>query len=127
MEPPSLWRCGPNERTTGRTWHNVVVTRAVPTLVDVPDTLWVRHRGRLHRLPLCPDLRPYTTVALMPSANGGPVTVHVLSDGTCFTVTGSGLSEADAMFCEELEDSPLPECRCEKFVHRPVVLDGVDE
>lgn len=76
--------------------------------------VWVRHRGRVHQVPLCPDTRPYTTVALMP-ANENEATVVNLVDGTSLTVSGRGLSEDDPMFCPELEDMPLPRCRCPEF------------
>jgi hypothetical protein len=87
----------------------------------IPQALWVRHRGVVHQVPICPDTHPYTTVALMRGMSGSnadrPGVSRVVSmvDGSQLTVSGTGQSEQDPMFCAELEDEPLPECRCDQY------------
>lgn len=92
--------------------------QAAAPMAPIPETLWVRHQGGLHQLPLCPHMRPYITVALMPVTGwqpGQPVESQVISmvDDTRMTVFGAGLSAQDPMFCPEMENAPLPDCRCQ--------------
>lgn len=92
-------------------------SQAVAPKAPIPEALWVRHQNGLHQVPLCPHMRPYVTVALMPMTGwqpGQPAESQVISmvDGTRMTVHGAGLSAQDPMFCPEMENAPLPDCRC---------------
>lgn len=83
------------------------------------SAVWVRHGGEVYQLPLCPEAWPYTTVAhhramagWKPGAPTVPLTIHCMVDETAVTVSGSGVSADDPMFCAEVQDKPLPVCRC---------------
>jgi hypothetical protein len=100
--------------------------------LHVPDVLWVRHRGEIHMLPLCPDTRPYSTVALSRVGRrrpGDPVLPQVIVNAakdTQLTVEGAGTAE-DPMFCPQLEDQPLPVCRCVGNPLGPEYVDDLDD
>jgi hypothetical protein len=84
-----------------------------PGLENVPDRIWVRHGGREHEIAVCTDTHPYSTVAWARSMASEPRredTIVRVTDDRKITVTGSGLSRSDPMFCAELQDEPLPKC-----------------
>lgn len=85
-----------------------------------PSTLWVRHGGALHELPIgCPDMWPYNVAAFRRdgpdrgTADRPPLVLINFVDGTEVTVTGAGTRD-DPMMCAEMEDQPLPQCTCEQ-------------
>lgn len=86
---------------------------------DVPVVVWVRHQDQLHWLHVCVYTWPYSSVALNRFTQqqrgelpDDPMTIICMIRGP-FTVSGSGLSRDEPMFCDEMETRPLPVCRCE--------------
>lgn len=97
--------------------------------------MWVRHRDTLCQIPVCVDTWPYTSAMLShvlqgwePEAGEAPaVRIVQVLDGSEVTVTGSGLSSGDPLFCAEMENRPLPRCRCPelfKDLAPPEAYDG---
>lgn len=78
----------------------------------IPDTVWVRHGEQTYELSVfCPESWPYSTTIIMRAMYGGTRAI-VMPDGREVTMTGHGLSSSDPLYCPELQEDRLPQCRC---------------
>ena len=87
-------------------------------LDSIPESVWVRHGGRTYKLSVfCPDTSLYSTTVIMRAMYGrageeAAARRIVMPDGRVVTMTGYGLSSSDPLYCAELQEDPLPQCRC---------------